>query len=73
MSLPGIPRHELQNIMGHTGRLCQIVVVTLLLRNHVSVCNGNTREIPKHVSALNRNVMATIILIKITHVINCVT
>ena len=69
---PDDTQHELQNIMGQTRQLCQMVVI-LLLRNHVGVCNGNTIAIPKYVSALKCNFMATIILIKITHVIICIS
>jgi len=65
---PDIQHQELQNVMGQAGRLCQMIVI-LLIRNHVSVCNGNTMANPKHVSALKCNFMATIIIIKIKHVI----
>ena len=68
-----MPLHLSQNILDHKGRLCQIYVLTLLHRNHVSVCNGNTTAIPVHVLALNWKFIATLIIIKIKHVIICVT
>ena len=72
MALPGYSTCESQNTVGHTGRLSQIDVI-LLFRNRVNVCNGNNTAIPVHVSALNCNFIATIVLITITHVIICVT
>jgi hypothetical protein len=69
MSLPNIPHDELKNIRCNIGRLCLIDIVTLMLRIHVKVCNGNTRVNPIHVLVLNYYLIATIIIISITHVI----